>query len=48
MTLENYNSDDDLSEKESESLGQDYIESTFDTLEELVVFELKKYEEIED
>lgn len=39
-TIENYNFDEDLSEDESDSLGIEFVEATFDFVEELLVNEL--------
>lgn len=44
-TAENYNFEEELSEEEETGLSVEYVESTFDVIEELIALEFEKFVE---
>lgn len=47
-TAENYNFEEELSEEEETGLSVEYVESTFDVIEELIALEFEKFVEKDD
>lgn len=47
-TAENYNFEEELSEEEETGLSVEYVESTFDVIEELIALEFEKFVDKDD